>query len=157
MPPAKIWTIGYEGATQDALVAALKKAGIRALVDTRAVPLSRKPGFSKNKLASRLEAEGIAYAGLKGLGTPPSGREAARKGRTGEMKRIYHRHLASAQAQADLEEAIRIARERPACLLCFEHEPGRCHRLLVAEEISRRTGQKIMHLDPLAAPEHPGI
>ena len=39
MPPAKIWTIGYEGATQDALVAALKKSGIRALVDTRDVSL----------------------------------------------------------------------------------------------------------------------
>ena len=41
-----IFTIGYEGATQAELIAALQKAGIQRLIDVRAVPLSRKPGFS---------------------------------------------------------------------------------------------------------------
>jgi uncharacterized protein (DUF488 family) len=34
----------------------------------RRVPLSRKPGFSKSALAARLEANGISYIHLKGLG-----------------------------------------------------------------------------------------
>ena len=36
-----IFTIGYEGATQSELVAALQEAGVRVLADIRAVPLSR--------------------------------------------------------------------------------------------------------------------
>jgi hypothetical protein len=41
------------------------------------VPLSRKPGFSKSALQANLEAHGIAYVHLKGLGDPKPGREAA--------------------------------------------------------------------------------
>jgi hypothetical protein len=47
------------------------------LIDVRDVPLSRKPGFSKSALQANLEAHGIAYVHLKGLGDPKPGREAA--------------------------------------------------------------------------------
>ena len=89
MTARRIFTIGYEGATQPELVAALKEAGVEQLIDVRAVPLSRKPGFSKNVLAAGLREAGIDYVHLKALGTPPEGREAARKGRFEEMERIY--------------------------------------------------------------------
>jgi uncharacterized protein (DUF488 family) len=75
----QIFTIGYEGATQAEVVAALVAAGVKRLVDVRAVPLSRRPGFSKNILAAGLREAGIDYVGLKALGTPAQGREAARK------------------------------------------------------------------------------
>lgn len=45
-----IFTIGYEGATQAEVLAALSAAGVELLVDVRAVPLSRRPGFSKTVL-----------------------------------------------------------------------------------------------------------
>jgi hypothetical protein len=38
------------------------------------VPNSRRPGFSKNILAASLAEAGIAYLGLKALGTPAEGR-----------------------------------------------------------------------------------
>ena len=65
------------------LIAALQAAGVEQVIDVRAVPLSRKPGFSKNVLAAGLKEAGIDYVHLKALGTPPAGREAARKGRHG--------------------------------------------------------------------------
>ena len=68
--------IGYEGATQPEIITALKAAGVALLADVRAVPLSRRPGFSKNILANGLREAGIDYLGLKALGTPPEGREA---------------------------------------------------------------------------------
>ncbi|HEY0011664.1 MAG TPA: DUF488 domain-containing protein, partial [Allosphingosinicella sp.] len=77
----RIFTIGYEGSTQPELIAALTGAGVERLIDVRAVPLSRKPGFSKNILAAGLREAGIDYVHLKALGTPPAGREAARKGK----------------------------------------------------------------------------
>ena len=75
----KIFTIGYEGVTQADFIAALSGAGVKLLADVRAVPLSRRPGFSKNVLAAGLREAGIDYVGFKALGTPPEGREAARK------------------------------------------------------------------------------
>lgn len=145
---AKIFTIGYEGVTVDALAKTLVDAGVKVLLDVRAVPLSRKPGFSKNKLAAKLAENDIRYVGLKGLGTPAEGRAAARKGNTGEMRRIFAEQMASEAGQRDLTDAIKIAGSEAACLLCFEHSPDCCHRLPVAEAMVAASGQKIEHLDP---------
>ncbi len=144
-PP--IFTIGYEGATVTALTKTLVANGVKTLIDVRAVPLSRKAGFSKNKLASFLAEAGIHYVGLKGLGTPAVGRAAARKGNKAELVRIFGEHLHTEDAKRDMVEAIRISKSTPSCLLCFEHSPNCCHRLLVAEAMNETTHQKIIHLD----------
>ena len=73
----RIFTIGYEGATQAEAIARLQKARVKRVIDVRAVPLSRRPGFSKNVLKAGLAEAGIDYVNLKGLGTPAEGREAA--------------------------------------------------------------------------------
>ena len=49
-----IFTIGYEGATVDGFIGALRKAGVALVLDIRAAPVSRKKGFSKNPLAQHL-------------------------------------------------------------------------------------------------------
>ena len=122
----RIFTIGYEGATQPEFIAALQSAGVERVIDVRAVPLSRKPGFSKTILANGLAEVGIDYVNLKALGTPPEGREAARKGRHSELERIY-------AGQLDLPEAIfagqqmrELAAEKPSALLCFEIGRASC-------------------------------
>ncbi|HYD18911.1 MAG TPA: DUF488 domain-containing protein [Patescibacteria group bacterium] len=144
-----IFTIGYEGVTVEAFLRRLESAGVKTLIDVRAVPLSRKPGYSKNRLAAFLAERGIAYAGLKGLGTPAAGREAARKGRISEMRAIFGRHMETEPALADLTKAIEIAGTAPACLLCFEHSAACCHRLMVAEIMAEKTGMDIRNLDPV--------
>ena len=73
-----VYTLGYEGTDIDKVVATLQAVGVKVLADVRAVALSRKKGFSKNALRTRLEAEGIAYVHLVELGDPKPGREAAR-------------------------------------------------------------------------------
>jgi uncharacterized protein (DUF488 family) len=123
-----IFTIGYEKATQDELVAALQEAGVERVIDVRAVPMSRKPGFSKNVLAAGLKQAGIDYVHLKALGTPAEGREAARKGRHAEMERIYAAQLDTPEAAAQGARMIALAEEKPSALLCFERDPAHCHR-----------------------------
>ena len=59
----------------------LENAGVKLLVDVRAVASSRRPGFSKNQLAAGLDERGISYLHLRALGTPKEGREAARSGK----------------------------------------------------------------------------
>ncbi len=131
----RIFTIGYEGTTQAEVIAALAGAGVERVIDVRAVPLSRKPGFSKNVLAAGLKEAGIDYVLLKALGTPPAGREAAHKHRFAEMARIYAAQLETPEAGEAAARMIALAEEKPSALLCFERDPAHCHRTLLREAV----------------------
>ena len=141
-----IATIGYERATLDEVIGKLHAAEVDILVDVRAVPSSRKAGFSKNILASSLKRAGINYVHLRGLGTPKEGREAARKGRIGEMAAIYTTHLRSEPARKAMAEAEALAGEGRIALLCYEEDAADCHRRIVAGVLHQTTGAEIMHL-----------
>ena len=49
-----LYTIGYEATTMAEFIAALTRAGVTQVIDIRALPLSRRPGFSKSPLAASL-------------------------------------------------------------------------------------------------------
>lgn len=145
----KLATIGYEGAPQDAVFAALKKAKVDLLVDVRAVTSSRRPGFSKSHLAEGLPEQGIDYVHLAGLGTPKEGRQAVKAGRPKEMHRIYAGHMKTAEAKHDYEALLGLVRSgKKVCLMCYEHDPADCHRTLLAERVNAELGTKIEHLSP---------
>jgi uncharacterized protein (DUF488 family) len=129
----RIFTIGYEGATQLEFIETLRTAGVRLLADVRAVPLSRRPGFSKNVLAAGLREAGIAYVGLKALGTPPAGREAARKHDLARLAEVYAGQLELPEALAQIAQLRALAAEQLTALLCFEREPACCHRSLLVQ------------------------
>jgi uncharacterized protein (DUF488 family) len=133
-----VFTIGYEGTDIDRIVTILRAVGVKVLADVRAVAVSRKKGFSKNALRSRLEAEGIAYAHYVELGDPKAGREAARAGLFDEFHRIYTEHLVGHDARAALEVLEETARGAPVCMLCFERDPKTCHRTIVADRLKAR-------------------
>ncbi len=144
MPP--LATIGYEAATQADVIARLKAAGVETVVDVRAVAASRRAGFSKTLLAASLAEAGVGYVHLRQLGTPKQGREAARKGRIGEMTAIFEEHLAEPAAQLELAAAKELASERKIALLCFEADHKGCHRKILAERICEDLGCPIEHL-----------
>ncbi|MGH7044452.1 MAG: DUF488 family protein [Acetobacteraceae bacterium] len=145
-------TIGYEGCTVSDVMGTLAAAGVRLLIDVRAVPQSRKPGFSKRQLAAELDARGIGYVHLQALGTPKPGRDAVRAGHPEVMTRIFAAHMTGDRPQAELAEACGLAAHTSACLLCFERDPAHCHRRLVAEMIAAHSGQPIVHLHPAPDP-----
>ena len=132
----RIFTIGYEQATQAELIGALTTAGVERLIDVRAVPLSRRPGFSKNVLARGLAEHGIDYVHLKALGTPPEGREAARKGRHEVLERVYAGQLELPEAMAQAARMLELAAEKPSALLCFERDAAQCHRSLLLKSVA---------------------
>lgn len=127
----KIFTIGYEATTMDEFIAALRKAGVERVIDIRAVPLSRRPGFSKNILAASLKEAGIDYVLLKNLGTPKLGRDAAKKGDVATLRNVYAGQLELPEAQAEAAKMRALAEEKPSALLCFERNPEHCHRTLL--------------------------
>ena len=124
----RIFTIGYEGTTMPEFIAALQGAGVQRVIDVRALPLSRRPGFSKTPLRGALEEAGIEYVHLKALGTPAEGRNAARAGRHADMERVYASQLELPEAIAQSAQMLALAAEKPSALLCFEREPQHCHR-----------------------------
>jgi len=132
----RIFTIGYEGTTMDEFLAALKAAGVERLIDVRALPLSRRPGFSKSPLRAALEEAGIEYVHLKALGTPAEGRSAARAGRHADLERIYAGQLELPEAIVQGAQMIELAKEKPSALLCFEREPAHCHRTLLLDSVA---------------------
>ena len=142
----RIFTIGYEATTMGEFLAALQKAGVKRVIDVRALPLSRRPGFSKSPLRAALVEAGIDYVHLKALGTPSEGRTAARAGRHEDLKRIYAAQLELPEAIVQAEQMRELASEKPSALLCYEREPAGCHRTLLLDAVARDA--KVTHLFP---------
>lgn len=132
----RIFTIGYEGTIVPEFIAALKQAGVERLIDVRALPLSRRPGFSKSSLRAAVEEAGIEYVHLKALGTPADGRAAARAGRHADLERIYAGQLELPEAIAQGAQMLAMAAEKPSALLCMEREPAHCHRTLLLKAVA---------------------
>jgi uncharacterized protein (DUF488 family) len=148
----KLFTIGYEQTPAQSVLDELARAGVKLLVDVRAVASSRRPGFSKNQLAAGLDARGISYLHLRGLGTPKDGRIAARSGQFDALRKIYARHLKTPQAREELDELSSLVKTSgPVCILCYERDHLHCHRRWIAEIIEERASVRI---ENLAAPQN---
>ena len=132
----RIFTIGYESATVGEFLAALQSAGVERVIDIRAVPNSRRPGFSKTPLRNALAETGIDYVHLRALGTPADGRAAARAGRQADLERIYANQLELPEAIAQSSQMVDLAGEKPSALLCYERDPAGCHRTLLLSAVT---------------------
>lgn len=133
MTDRTIWTIGYEQASVPGVMAALRKAGVEVLADVRALPLSRRPGFSKTSLAANAREAGIDYVHFKALGTPAEGRAAARRNDHAMLERIYEGQLELPEAIAAGAKLADLAASRNVALLCYEREAHGCHRTLLRQ------------------------
>ncbi|MBS1994781.1 MAG: DUF488 domain-containing protein [Cyanobacteria bacterium SZAS LIN-2] len=144
-----VFTIGYEGLSPEDFVALLEASRIEYLVDIREAPVSRKAAFSKDPLARRLEAAGIAYAHHRALGCPKPIRD--RYGETGDWARYTQdfKHYLAGQSAA-LRELRKVATSYRTCLLCYEANPERCHRSYVAEDVIAESPGAIHHI-PVSA------
>jgi uncharacterized protein (DUF488 family) len=106
------------------------------VIDVRAVPNSRRPGFSKTPLRNALAEAGIEYFHFRALGTPADGRAAARAGRKDDLERIYAGQLELPEAMAQSAQMIELAKEKPSAVLCYERDPAECHRTLLLASVA---------------------
>ena len=136
----KLRTIGYEAATQGAVIDCLKGACVEVVIDVRAVASSRRAGFSKTILAASLAEAGIDYVHQFNLTT--------RRYTLAEMEAIFEAHLQEPEAQLQLAEALDIARERSAALLCYEADALHCHRRIVAGRLAQAETFEVEDLRP---------
>ena len=143
----ELFTVGYEGTTIDTFIDNLRINRIDCILDIRAFPLSRKPGFSKSKLAERLSHAGVQYIHLAELGTPKNIREKLKL--TQDYPTFFkkmERYLAGRREAIEL--AYNHVMNSRCCLMCFERLADYCHRKIVAEKIKNTNGNglQITHI-----------
>ena len=140
----RLWTVGYEGKTPEALAEVLLQNHIDTLVDIRWTPLSRKRGFSKSALWAGLMEYGISYRHVRQLGAPKQLRDdLSESSNFRKFSGAYRKHMLS-QTEA-LEELTTLVRGGNVCLLCVEVSHEDCHRGILAEYLEK-SGMQAIHL-----------
>lgn len=128
-------TLGYEQSTSEKFIRLLKHHRVAKMVDIRAAPVSRKPGFSKHQLQTLLSDVGIGYLHVQTLGAPKELRDALHSGGSWwSYVKAYTSRVLS-KCDGEIEFLIDLATRERISLLCFERDPGECHRSLVARAI----------------------
>jgi uncharacterized protein (DUF488 family) len=123
-----IYSVGYEGLTVAGLVERLRQSRIEELVDVRASPYSRRPGFSKKRLAESLVAAGIAYRHEPLLGN--AFRDVEDFAAAMDLMRG---HLATGEPAEAVGRLVALADGTRIAVLCLESDQRRCHRQVVLE------------------------
>jgi uncharacterized protein (DUF488 family) len=138
---ATLYTIGYEGRSPDELLAILSHSGVTRLADVRQMPLSRKPGFSKSALSVLLESHGMEYFGFPKLGTPAAIRDRYKN--DGDFVRLRRGYLAHLRTQeSEIGRLYDLVAQVGCALLCFERDPTKCHRSILAAVVAGRSGSE---------------
>lgn len=143
----ELYTIGYEGASQAALLQTLVYHDIQTLLDIRERPQSRKPGLSKSALMQAAADFEMKYVHLRPLGTPPDIRYRRKIDHDEAAFQSDFLEYLATQDEA-VEALVKRAEQERCCLLCFEANVQECHRLLVADRAAERSHGRltVVHL-----------
>ena len=120
--------MGYEGLSVDGLVQRLQQSRIEEVIDVRANPSSRRPGFSRKKLSESLAAAGISYRHEPFLGN--AFRDVENFAAAMDLMRA---HLAGGEPAEAVARLVSLADGRRIAVLCLENDQRRCHRRIVLE------------------------
>ena len=143
----KIWTIGHSTRPLAAFLALLARYEIQAIADVRRHPGSRRqPQFGQDALRDALVPPGIAYHWIPALGgrrrpRPDSPNTAWRNA----SFRGYADHMQSDEFAAGLTELLELAGRVRTALMCAELLWWRCHRRLIADQLTA-LGEEVWHI-----------
>jgi uncharacterized protein (DUF488 family) len=145
MPVQIIQTCGYEGLSIGKFVDRLVLENTKTVIDVRANPLSRKPGFSKKAFGTNLAAADIEYIHAPKLGCPKNVRDRYRA--DGDWARYSRGFLSYLAGQSEaVAEVASVAMKGTTCLVCFEADFNFCHRTFVARAAAALMKARIVHL-----------
>ena len=145
--PLPVFTLGHSTRSLEDFLTLPTEHDIELLADVRRYPGSRRfPHFHRDALAAGLNAAGIAYRHLPGLG----GHRTPRPGSphsywTDAGFRAYADHMETAEFGETFAELLDLASEQTTALMCAEADPRRCHRQLVADALVAR-GLRVVHI-----------
>jgi uncharacterized protein (DUF488 family) len=147
-PP--LYSVGHGRRPVDEFIDLLRRAGVRRLVDVRAVPASRRnPQFGKDRLETALATTGIAYvwrgADLGGLRPPrPDSRHVALRN---DALRGYADHTQTNEFADALSWLLESGVDTVTTFMCAESDWRRCHRRILSDAIVASGGRVVHVLD----------
>ncbi|MGA8143896.1 MAG: DUF488 domain-containing protein [Candidatus Acidiferrales bacterium] len=133
----EIFTVGHSTRPIEEFVEILTAHGVKRVIDVRSIPRSRhNPQFNRETLGPSLRAAGIGYTHLKKLGGLRHAKtDSINLGWRNASFRGFADYMQTADFDAGLERAIKLAETKPSALMCAEAVPWRCHRSLVADAL----------------------
>lgn len=157
-----VLTIGHSTRPLADFIALLAAHSVSWLIDVRTVPRSRhNPQFNRDTLPGALEAAGIRYAHVAGLGgfrQPQS--VSLNTGWRNKSFRGFADYMQTPEFTKHIAGLIELAMSERIVLMCAEAVPWRCHRSLIAdallvhgiraEEIVSATHLRVHTLTPFA-------
>jgi uncharacterized protein (DUF488 family) len=141
-----LYTIGYERADLNNFIDTLKNADVDILLDVRAAPHSRRPGFSKRELARALEEAGMGYHHEGELGVPKPLRDKVRS--DGDYDDFFDQYARLLEGREQLMRDLAHSLDGSVALMCYERDHHICHRWMAADRLAFLTGLEPKHLQP---------
>ncbi len=154
----EVITIGHSNRSMEDFLALLKEFEVRALVDIRRFPSSRKfPHFNRSNLQEELAGNLIGYSWIESLG----GRRQGARGQVSPNEalenigfRNYADHMLTEEFHLGVEELLVIARCQRTAVMCAEKLFWSCHRRLLSDYLHAQ-GVVVKHmLEPGSIQEH---
>jgi uncharacterized protein (DUF488 family) len=142
-----LFTIGHSTRPLDEFIHILQAHGVTRLVDVRTVPRSRhNPQFNQDTLPEALEAAGIAYTAMKGLGGWRRAQpDSPNAGWRSPAFRGYADYMQTPEFEPHLNALIELAAKDTVAIMCAEAVPFRCHRSLISDALTVR-GVQVEHI-----------
>jgi uncharacterized protein (DUF488 family) len=143
----RIRTIGHSTHPLAEFIALLEENAIALLVDVRRFPGSRRnPQYHTEALAASLSAAGIDYRHFPELG---GRRRALPDSRNGVWRnpafRGYADHMASAEFRQAFDALQALAEQAHTAIMCAELLWWRCHRSMIADDLTLH-GWEVRHI-----------
>jgi uncharacterized protein (DUF488 family) len=162
MASPRLKTIGVYGFTGPSFIAALKEAGVGAVLDVRQRRGLRGREYmwaNAKRLEEALDEARIGYRHLSELAPTTEMRQAqyAEDDRQGvgkrnrqvlgaEYREMYTREVLDPQGIGLVLDAM--GKRSASALLCVERDPEACHRSLIAARYTEVTGEPVEHIKP---------
>jgi uncharacterized protein (DUF488 family) len=132
-----IFTIGHSTRSFEQFAELLKDSDIELLIDVRTIPKSRhNPQYNQDTLDAMLQAKGVAYRHMKGLGgLRHAKKDSINKGWINASFRGFADYMQTGEFSENILALIETARESRTAIMCAEAMPWKCHRSLIADAL----------------------
>jgi uncharacterized protein (DUF488 family) len=140
-------TVGHSTRTLETFISLLQTYEVKQVVDVRTVPRSRhNPQFNRETLPDDLNAAGIGYLQMPGLGGLRRPRpDSTNTGWRNASFRGFADYMETPEFENHLGKLIELAQRKRVALMCAEALPWRCHRSLIADALEVR-GMRVAHI-----------
>ncbi len=141
-----LFTIGHSTRQPDEFIGLLQQHRIRAIVDVRRFPGSRRnPQFGREALDRLLSENRIEYHWIAALGGRRRAEKSTRSAWRNASFGAYADYIETPEFAAGLSELLGHADRVRTAIMCAELLWWRCHRRLIADVLCVR-GIEVVHI-----------